>query len=214
MIVAYLATTSSLNLADLLFGAYRRDVLSLLLLHPGESYHVREIARITDRPANTLYRELATLAEAGLLLRRSQGNQVHYQANPDSPIYEELRGILKKTTGIADVLREALAPLARRIEAAFIYGSIASGKEGPRSDVDLMLVGELKFEDAIKALSPAEKDLRREVNPHVYGQREFRAKLAGKDPFLRRVLEEPKIMLMGDLHDFEKSRGHRTAKAA
>ncbi len=112
------------------------------------------------------------------------------------------------------MLREALAPLARRIEAAFVYGSIASGKEGPRSDVDLMLVGELKFEDAIKALSPAEKDLRREVNPHVYGQREFRAKLAGKDPFLRRVLEEPKIILMGDLHDFEKSRGHRTAKAA
>src|SRR6266705_3451490 len=146
-----------MNLADLLFGAYRRDVLGLLLLHPGESYHVREIARMAGKPANTLYRELATLAEAGLLLRRTQGNQVHYQANPDSPIYEELRGILKKTTGIADVLRKGLAPL---------------------------------------------------------GDREFRAKLAGKEPFLRRILDEPKILLIGDLHDLEKSRGHRTAKAA
>ena len=203
-----------MNLADLLFGAYRRDVLGLLLLHPGESYHVREIARMTDRPANTLYRELATLAKAGLLLRRSQGNQVHYQANADSPIYDELRGILKKTTGIADVLRKALAPLVDRIELAMVYGSVASGKEGPRSDVDLMLVGGLKFEEAIHALARAEKTLRREINPHVYGAQEFRAKLAGKEPFLRRVLDEPKILLIGDLHDFEKSRGHRAAKAA
>lgn len=203
-----------MNLADLLFGAYRRDVLSLLLLHPGESYHVREIARMTGRPANTLYRELAALAEAGLLIRTSRGNQVHYQANPQSPIYEDLRGILKKTTGIADVLREALAPFSRRIELAFVYGSIASGTEGPRSDIDLMLVGDLKFEEAIKALSSVEKEVRREINPHVYGTREFRTKLSSKDPFLRRVLEGPKIVLMGDPHDFEKSRGHRTAKAA
>lgn len=203
-----------MNLADLLFGAYRRDVLGLLLLHPGESYHVREIARMTARPANTLYRELAMLAEAGLLLRRAQGNQVHYQANPDSPIYEELRGILKKTTGIADVLRKALARLADRVKLAFVYGSIASGKEGARSDVDLMIVGELKFEEAIHALAPAEKTLRREINPHVYGLREFRAKLAGKEPFLLRVLDGPKILLIGELHDLEKSRGHRAAKAA
>lgn len=202
------------NLADLLFGAYRRDVLGLLLLHPGESYHVREIARMTGRPANTLYRELATLAEAGLLLRRAQGNQVHYQANAESPIYEELRGILKKTTGIADVLREALAPFADRIELALVYGSIASGKERPRSDVDLMLVGEIKFEDAIGALALAEKSLRREINPHVYGSKEFRVKLARKQPFLGRVLAEPKILVMGNLHDFAKSRGHRAAETA
>lgn len=203
-----------MHLADLLFGAYRRDVLGLLLLHPGESYHVREIARMAGRPANTLYRELATLAEAGLLLRRTQGNQVHYQANPDSPIYEELRGILKKTTGIADVLREALAPLGDRIKLAFIYGSIASGKEGARSDVDVMIVGDLKFEDAIQALAAAEKTLRREINPHVHGLREFRAKLTNKEPFLLRVLDGPKILLIGELHDFKKSRGHRAAKAA
>ncbi len=203
-----------MNLADLLFGAYRRDVLGLLLLHPDESYHVREIARMTGRPANTLYRELAALAEAGLLLRRTQGNQVHYQANRECPIYEELRGILKKTTGIADVLREALAPLTGRVELAFVHGSIASGKESARSDVDVMLVGDLKFEDAINALAPAEQTLRREINPHVYGKREFRAKLAKKEPFLLRVLDGPKILLSGDINDFAKPGGHRTTKAA
>ncbi|MDD1633127.1 MAG: nucleotidyltransferase domain-containing protein, partial [Methylococcaceae bacterium] len=156
----------------------RRDVLGLLLLHPGESYHVREIARMTGRQANTLYRELATLAKAGLLLRR------------------------------------ALVPIAGRIELAFVYGSVASGKEGPGSDVDLMLVGELKFEDAIHALTRAEKTLRREINPHVYGAKEFRAKLSGEEPFLRRVRDGPKILLIGDLHDFEESGGHRAAEAA
>lgn len=203
-----------MNLADLLFGAYRRDVLGLLLLHPGESYHVREIARITRRPANTLYRELVLLARAGLLLRRQQGNQVHYQANPESPIYEELRGILKKTTGVADVLRRALAPLANRVELAFVYGSIASGKERARSDVDVMIVGDVKFEDAVHALARAEKTLRREINAHVYAPSEFRAKIAGKEPFLRRVLDAPTIALIGNRHDFEEPRGHRTAQAA
>jgi predicted nucleotidyltransferase len=202
-----------LNLADLLFGAYRRDVLSLLLLHPGESYHVREIARITGRPANTLYRELAALAEAGLLVRSSRGNQVHYQANTSSPIYEDLRSILKKTTGIADVLREALSPLSDRIRTAFVYGSVASGKEGPGSDVDIMIVGDIKFQDAVDALAPAEKTLRREINPHVYSVRDFRTK-AAKESFLRRVLQEPKILLMGDLDELEKPRGHRAAKTA
>ena len=203
-----------MNLADLLFGAYRRDVLGLLLLHPGESYHVREIARMTGRPANTLYRELAALAEAGLLLRRAQGNQVHYQANADSLIHEELRSILKKTTGIADVLRDALAPLGERVQFGFVYGSIASGKERARSDVDVLIVGDLKFEDAVRALAGAGKILRREINPHVYGAREFRAKLARKEPFLARVLEGPKILLKGVLDDIAKPRRHRQAKAA
>lgn len=203
-----------MNLADLLFGAYRRDVLGLLLLHPGESYHVREIARMTGRPANTLYRELATLAEAGVLLRRTQGNQVHYEANPESLIYEELRGILRKTTGVADVLRELLAPLAGRVQLALVYGSIASGKESARSDVDVLLVGDLKFEDAVRALAGAEKVLRREINPHVYGLSEFQAKLARKEPFLLRVLDAPKILLKGSLDDFAKPRRHRQAKAA
>jgi predicted nucleotidyltransferase len=203
-----------MTLADLLFGAYRRDVLGLLLLHPGDAYHVREIARMTGKPANTLYRELVTLAKAGLLLRAPQGNQVVYRANQDCPIYEELRGILRKTSGLADVLREALAPLRERVKAAFIYGSVASGEENARSDVDVMIVGEIKFEDAIYALAAAEKTLRREINPHVFQPKEFRAKLSERGGFLERVLDGPKIPLIGDADDLRKSARNRKAKAA
>jgi len=202
------------NLADLLFGAYRRDVLALLLAHPDESYHVREIARLTHRPANTLYRELALLAQAGVLLRRTIGNQVHYRANPACPIYEELRGIMKKTAGMADVLREALAPLAARIRVAFVYGSIASGDDRPGSDVDVMIVGDLKFEDAVNLLFPAQEKLRREISPHVYWPDEFARALKEKQGFLGRVLAGPKIFLIGDADELGKLGGARAPQAA
>ena len=202
------------NLADLLFGAYRRDVLGLLLLHPGESYHVRELARMTARPANTLYRELATLAAAGVLLRRNQGNQVHYAANPACPIYEELRGILRKTTGIAEILRKALDAYTEQIKLAFVYGSVASGQEGPRSDIDVLIVGDLAFADAVRAFASAERSLQREINPRVYGLREFQTKLTGKESFLIRVLSGPTLWLIGSLDDAAKSGRNRTTKAA
>jgi predicted nucleotidyltransferase len=144
-----------------------------------------------------------------------QGNQVHYEADTANPIYEELRGILKKTTGVADVLRFALEPLGDRIRLAFVYGSIASGKEGARSDVDVMLVGDdLKFEEAVQALSPAEEILRREINPHVYAIKEFRTKAQRNEPFLARVLAGPKIMLSGDLDDTRKPGRHRKTQAS
>ena len=196
------ASAAPSGLADLLFGAYRRDVLGLLLMHPGESFHVREIARITDRPANTLYRELAALAKAGLLVRREVGNQVHYSANPNSPIYEELRGILKKTTGVADVLREALTPLVPRITAAFVHGSVASGNESSSSDIDVLVVGNVKFQELVSALAPAAEALRREVNPKIYRPADFRARLSEREPFLKRVMAGPKIFLLGNADEF------------
>jgi len=128
------------TLASLLFGTYRRDALSLLLLHPESALHVREIARATGKAPGTMLRELDRLADAGILLRKPMGNQVQFQANGRCPIYEELRSILKKTVGVADVLRAALDPLARRIRAAFVYGSVARGDERGGSDLDLMVV--------------------------------------------------------------------------
>jgi predicted nucleotidyltransferase len=212
-IVADMATPDP-NLATVLFGAYRRQVLALLLMHPEQSFHVREIARITRKPAGTLYRELNALAQAGLLVRRQLGNQVHYQANAACPIYEEMRGILRKTFGVADVLRAALEPAADQVKLAFIYGSVARGEEKAGSDVDVMIVGKLKFSDTVVALSPAEESLRREVNPHVYSAREFASKVAGADPFLTRVVEGPKIYLIGTDDDLGKLVKHRPTKAA
>lgn len=200
--------------AALLFGAYRRDALALLLLHPEASLHVREIARAIGKAPGTLLRELNALAQAGVLLRKPLGNQVHFQADPDCPIYEELRGILKKTVGVADVLREALAPLAPRIRAAFVYGSVARGDERARSDLDVMVVGEASFGDVVDALASAQEALRREVNPNVYPALEFRKKLAAGDPFLKRVLAGRKIFIVGNEDDLGKPAAHRPAQGA
>jgi predicted nucleotidyltransferase len=202
------------NLATLLFGAYRRAVLARLLLRPEESLHVRELARATGKPAGTLLRELNALAEAGVLERRRVGNQVHFRANAACPIHEELRSILKKTVGVADVLREALVPLAGRIRAAFVYGSIARGDERAGSDLDLMIVGGVKFAEVVAGLAPAQEVLRREVNPSVYPALEFRKKLAAGDPFLKRVLAGPKIFILGGDNDLGEPRAHRKAQGA
>lgn len=200
--------------ASLLFGAYRRGVLALLLLRPEESRHVREIARATGKAPGTLLRELNALAEAGVLARKRVGNQVHFQANPGCPIFEDLRNILKKTVGVADVLREALAPLAARIRAAFVYGSIARGEERAGSDLDLMVVGEVRFAEVVSALAPAQELLRREVNPSVYPALEFRRKRAAGEPFLRRVLADRKIFIIGGEDDLGQSGAHRKAEGA
>ncbi len=200
--------------ASLLFGAYRRGVLALLLLRPEESRHVREIARATGKAPGTLLRELNALAEAGVLARKRLGNQVHFQANPDCPIFEDLRNILKKTVGVADVLREALAPLAARIRAAFVYGSIARGEERAGSDLDLMVVGEVRFAEVVSALAPAQELLRREVNPSVYPALEFRRKRAAGEPFLKRVLADRKIFIIGGEHDLGQPGAHRKAEGA
>ena len=200
--------------ASLLFGAYRRGVLALLLLRPEESRHVREIARATGKAPGTLLRELNALAEAGVLARKRLGNQVHFQANPGCPIFEDLRNILKKTVGVADVLREALAPLAARIRAAFVYGSIARGEERAGSDLDLMVVGEVRFAEVVSALAPAQELLRREINPSIYPTLEFRRKRAAGEPFLKRVLADRKIFIIGGEHDLGQPGAHRKAEGA
>ncbi|MBI2960576.1 MAG: nucleotidyltransferase domain-containing protein [Betaproteobacteria bacterium] len=202
------------NLASLLFGAYRRDALALLLLHPEDSLHVREIGRITGKAPGTILRELNRLADAGVIIRRPVGNQVQFQANVACPIYEDLRNILKKTAAIADVLREAMEPLAGRIQAAFVYGSVARGDERSGSDLDVMILGEAKFEEVVHVLAGARETLRREINPNLYPIREFRAKVAAGDPFLKRVLADKKIFLIGDAHDLGKSAPHRKAETA
>ena len=200
------------NLASLLFGAYRRDVLALLLLHPDTSLHVREIARVTGKAPGTLLRELNRLADAGVLIRKPVGNQVHFQADTGCAIYEDLRNLLKKTVGIIDVLREALAPLADKIHVAFVYGSVARGDERAGSDLDFMIIGEAKFADVVEALGHAQEVLRREINPALFPAREFRRKVAAGEPFLERVLAHKKMFVMGGDDDLGKLVAHRKAE--
>lgn len=185
-------------LASLLFGGYRGRVLGLLLLHPEQHYHVREIARLTATSAGTLHKELDRLAQAGLLLREKIGNQLHYGANRQSPIFEELASILRKTSGLADVLRDALLSLDTHIEVALIFGSVARGAEHAGSDVDVLLIGDLGFGDAVRALHGAQEAIQREINPVVMSSEEYRRKFVAGDGFLRDILAKEKLFLKGD----------------
>lgn len=212
--VAEMRTKTATDLGTLFFGAYRRQVLGLLLLHPDESFHLREIARATNTQPGTLRRELTQLADAGVLSREKVGNLVRYKADTACPIYDELRGILKKTAGVADVLRAALASLGDKIAVAFVYGSVASGAERRSSDIDVMVVGSASFEEVAGVLHASQEELRREINPTVFSLAEFRKKAAEKGSFLARVLREPKIFIQGKENDIRKLVAHRKAKAA
>lgn len=192
---------------SLLLPEYRRRVLGLLLLWPGDALHGREIARRTGLPAGTVTRELVKLADAGLLRREKRGNQQIYSANTDHPIFAELASILRKTSGLADVLRAALAPEAERLKAAFVFGSLARGDETAGSDVDLMLIGELDFGRAVQLLHPVQAELGREINPKLYSAAEFAE--AARTPFLRDVLARPKIFLMGDERELAELGRHQ-----
>ncbi|MDE1949716.1 MAG: MarR family transcriptional regulator [Burkholderiales bacterium] len=196
------------SLPSLLFPEYRRRVLGLLLLRPDEALHGREIARRTGLPAGTITRELGKLAEAGLLKREKRGNQQVYSADTTGPIYTELASILRKTSGLADVLVQALAPAVHRLRVAFVFGSVAQGRETAGSDVDVMLIGELGFREAVELLHPTQAVLGREVNPKVFGTGEFASKLP-KEPFLADVMAKPKLFLIGTAHDLEALAGHQ-----
>ena len=197
------------SLSAILFPEYRRRVLGLLLLRPDEALHGREIARRTGLAAGTITRELTKLAEVGLLHREKRGNQQIYSANTASPIYAELASILRKTSGMRDVLIEALAPLASRLRVAFVFGSVAQGRETAGSDIDVLLIGDAGFREAVGLLHPVQTTLGRELNPKVYSAEEFAAK-AQAEPFLIDVLAKPKLFLIGSAHDLGELAGHQS----
>lgn len=201
---------SASNPVEILFSAYRRQILALLLLRD-EEFHLREIARLTGVPAGSLHRELKTLSEAGLLVGERAGNQVRYHANKSNLIYLELAEIFRKTVGLADVIRDALAPLAEKIDLAFVFGSMAQGKSSMTSDIDVMVLGKLPFASVVGALAPLRTRLGRELNPVVMSKADFRNKYLGKDRFVVRVAKEPKIFLIGGADDFGKLAQDRAA---
>jgi len=198
-------------LAATLFSRNRRAVLGLLYGHPDEKFYLRQIVRLSGGGVGAVQRELRQLTEAGLLRRSVRGNQVNFQANPDCPIFAELKAILVKTAGVADVLRAALAPLAVRIPLAFIYGSVARGLQRAHSDVDLMVVGEVTFGEVVASLADAQTRLGREVNPTVYPVQELFAKLKAGHHFLKSILKREKIFLIGDDHELNRLVKERVA---
>ena len=203
------------SLSGALFAKTRRRLLGLLYGNPGRSYFANEIVRLADSGTGAVHRELATLEAAGLVTVSRVGNQKHYRANRASPIFEELRGIVVKTFGVADVLREVLAPLAAKIRAAFIYGSVAKGNDTATSDIDLMVISDaVTYADLFAFASDAEARLGRKVNPTIYTPRELRRKLAAGNAFATRVLDQPKVFVVGSEDGLREPRKARKRKAA
>ena len=186
---------------DLLFSNYRRQVLGLLLLRPDDSLYVRQIARLTGVPAGSLHRELVSLESVGLLLREPFGNQVRYRANRTHPIYGELAEIFRKTSGLAELVRDSLAPIADRISVAFVFGSIAREEAASDSDVDVCVLGDVGLVEVVAALAPLHERLGRVVNPVVMTLAEFRKQRKGGDRFVRRLMSEPKVFAVGNADD-------------
>ncbi len=185
-------------------------MLGLLLLHPDQRYYLREIARLTNTTAGTLTRELSRLVKASVVNVQKVGNQTHYSANRDCPVFDELASILRQTSGLTDVLAEALLPLADQIEAAFVFRSVARGKARPESDIDVMVTGDISFKAVVTALYSLQGRLGRELNPKVYSRREWRNLVAENGTFIRNIQKKPMLFIGGiesGLHDKE-ARNH------
>ena len=188
------------TLAELLFpNQYRRKVLALLLMQPDQKMHLRELARQTQAAPGTLKKELDALCHVGLLTSERVGNQVQFQANQSHPVFAELQALIRKTTGLADVLRQALQPLGEQVALAFVFGSMASGNAHAGSDVDLLVVGSASFAQVVEATYAAQAPLGRDINPKVMTPTEWATKRAQGHPFVQELLAKPRILLTGTL---------------
>ena len=195
------------QLGDALFTTTQQKVLGLLYNRPERSFYTKEILRTTGMGVATIKRELDRMVNAGILTMTKIGNQHHYQANPDCPIYQELLGIVRKTFGIADVIRGALLPSDQQIEFAFVYGSIAKGEETATSDIDLLVISEsLAYSELMAELADAEELLGRPVNPSIYTMDQIKKKLKKDNAFVVRVMEQPKVWIKGSEDDIKKTR--------
>ena len=192
------------SLCSGLFSKTRQAVLALLYGRADTSFYTKQILDAVKIGRGSVQRELKNLTDAGIITREVQGRQVYYRANTRCPIFDELRIIVRKTFGLADVIRQSLATSADKIRVAFIFGSIATSTDDRRSDIDLMVVGKISFGDVVSLLTPAEEELGREVNPVVYPIAEFKRKVKEDHHFVKTVLEDEKIFVIGDEDELRK----------
>ena len=187
----------------------RQDVLELLFLNAPKRYYLREIASLTQQPVRAIQRELARLEAGGLLTGSAEGNRKYYQANRESPIFPELKALMIKTVGLGDLLRKHLRKSGGSIRVAFLFGSYARGSEDATSDIDLMVIGEITGRALARLIAPAREILRREVNAVILPSAELRRRLAEESSFMRDVLEQPKVFLIGGEDELSELAGGR-----
>lgn len=191
-----------MNLSAAIFTDSQSRLYSWLFGQPERAYHLNELRRLTGLGSASLQRELKRLATAGLVDAQAVGNLRRFQANPQSPVYAELVALTRKTLGTVPVLRDALQPLQPNLLSAWVYGSVAKQTDTARSDIDVMLVGDnLLLGQVLAALEPAEAQLGRKINPNCYSPQEFERRRLEPDSFINRVLSQPTLSLIGDVHE-------------
>lgn len=190
------------GLAGALFTRTQQRVLGLLFGQPDRSFYASEVISRARAGSGAVQRELLRLEEAGLVTSQRLGRQKHYQANAHSPLFEELRSIIRKTVGLLEPLRDALGPIASKIQAAFVYGSVPGHKDTAVSDIDLMIISdELTYGDLFHALESASAQLGRRVNPTIYTMANFKKRVRGRNAFVTRMMARPKLWLIGSDRD-------------
>ena len=192
-----------MKMIDHIFPKARQRLLGILLPQPNQEFYLRELIRRSGLGQGSVQQELASLTKAGIIIRRKDGNRVYYRANVSAPIYSELKGLMLKTAGLADVLSNALKPEAGRIGFAFVYGSVARADESAQSDIDLMVIGTVSFRRLSEIVGSAQEYLGREINPTIYSKSEFLAKLKDGHHFCRSIVREPKLFILGEEDEFK-----------
>lgn len=178
----------------------RRELLALFYTNPGQKYYLRELGRLLECSVGSLRRELLKFQEDGLFLTERRGNLVFYSLNTGHPLYGEMKGIVAKTVGVVGSLKQALK-LVPRVQVAFIYGSFASNRENPTSDIDVFIIGDASLMELSKVLRDVQKRLMREINPTLYARDEYLKRKAEGGGFIEDILTKPKIMLIGTMDD-------------
>ena len=187
-------------LAEILSSKIRSEIFRMLFGVNDEALHMREIERRSGLSIGTIQQETKKLLHLNLILKRKDGNRIYYQANKEHPLYAEIHGLVLKTVGLADFFRNALK-VNPNIQFAFVFGSLARNEENDKSDVDLMIIGEITMRQLTALLSGVSDHIGREINPHILMVREFLKRKSTKDHFLTQVLDSPKIFVIGNEND-------------
>ena len=197
-------TATDTTISSALFSKVQKRVLALIFGRPDRSFYMSEIVRAIQSGTGAVERELSRLERSGIVSVERVGNQKHYRANTKSPTYAEIHGLIQKTVGLKEPLKDALEPYNPRIRAAFVYGSIAKQSDTARSDIDLMVVGDdITYSDLYSGLEQAEKILSRPINPTILDIAEWRSRRAKKNAFIRKIWDQPKIFIFGSEADLE-----------
>ena len=196
--------TGTVRIQDALFSSVQQRVLGILFGQPDRRFQGAELIRLINSGTGAVHRQLTNLAASGLVNVKQVGNQKHYQANPDSPVFDELCGLIRKTVGMREPLQRSLESLEDQIDVAFVYGSIAKGTDTAKSDIDLMLLGDnLDYIRVFDAIQKAEAILHRRISPNLSSLKEWRKRIEGKNPFILNIKEQAKLFIYGSEDDLD-----------